>query len=279
MAGQNLLWRSLAALALAIALMLPSVALAGGVAVTLDSPPADVQPDVAFTFGFTIRSAHEDRTLMGGLKPIIIAGNPATDEQVKATGAPEGSLGHYVATITFPSAGAWQWQVQPFGDDPGYKLTLQGPVEVRAPGQQQAAAPPAAAPVTQGVEALDSLFNLRDLTVTAGTQILWTNTSKLPHTVTAKDGMFASGNMDTGTTYAFTFGEPGTYAYYCEYHGTAIGSGMAGIITVLAATSPPTAGMPATGGARSTAFVAVVVALIAGALGLALWRRGARAIR
>ncbi len=278
MAGRNLLRRGLAALALAIALTLPAVALAGGVAVTLDSPPADVQPDVAFTFGFTISSAHADGSPMGGLKPIIIASNPATDEQVKSTGTPEGSLGHYVATITFPSTGAWQWQLQPFGDDPSYKLTLQGPVEVRAPGQQQAAAPPAALAATQSIEALDSLFELRDLTVAAGTQILWTNTGKLPHTVTAKNGTFASGNLGAGASYAFTFSEPGTYAYYCEYHGTAIGSGMAGVITVLAATSPPAAGMPATGGARSTELAAVIVALLAGALGLALWRRGARAM-
>ena len=39
---------------------------------------------------------------------------------------------------------------------------------------------------------------------------------------------------DAGQNYSFTFTKPGTYAYYCEYHGNKNGLGMAGTILVTA---------------------------------------------
>ena len=48
--------------------------------------------------------------------------------------------------------------------------------------------------------------------------VSWTNNDIVPHTVTADDGSFSSGNMNPGDTFAWTFTTPGTYAYKCSYH-------------------------------------------------------------
>jgi len=78
----------------------------------------------------------------------------------------------------------------------------------------------------------DFAFAPGDITVSAGTTVTWVNEDGAPHTVTADDGSFNSGNLNTGDEFSFTFDEPGTYAYYCEYHGGPEGSGMSAVVTV-----------------------------------------------
>lgn len=48
--------------------------------------------------------------------------------------------------------------------------------------------------------------------------ITWVNNDNAPHTVTADDGSFSSGNMNSGQTWTHTFTTPGTYSYHCSYH-------------------------------------------------------------
>jgi plastocyanin len=48
--------------------------------------------------------------------------------------------------------------------------------------------------------------------------VTWVNSDDVPHTVTANDGSFNSGNLDAGQSWSHTFTTPGTYAYYCAYH-------------------------------------------------------------
>ena len=48
--------------------------------------------------------------------------------------------------------------------------------------------------------------------------VTWVNNDDAPHTVTADDGSFNSGNMNSGQSWTHTFSTPGTYAYYCSYH-------------------------------------------------------------
>jgi len=48
--------------------------------------------------------------------------------------------------------------------------------------------------------------------------ITWVNNDSAPHTVTANDGSFDSGNMAPTATFTFTFTTPGTYHYHCIYH-------------------------------------------------------------
>ncbi|MEM0288125.1 MAG: cupredoxin domain-containing protein [Nitrososphaerota archaeon] len=48
--------------------------------------------------------------------------------------------------------------------------------------------------------------------------VTWTNNDSYPHTVTAVNGAFASGNMNPGASYTYTFSTPGVYNYTCSYH-------------------------------------------------------------
>ncbi len=91
----------------------------------------------------------------------------------------------------------------------------------------------AAEQVTVGMEGVT--FVPAEITVPVGTTVVWDNTSGLPHTVTADDESFDSGNMDPGATFEMTFNEPGEIPYFCRYHGGPGGVGMAGTIIV---TSP-----------------------------------------
>lgn len=64
-------------------------------------------------------------------------------------------------------------------------------------------------------------FTPTDLTVVIGVNntVEWTNNDVMPHTVTARDGSFDSGNMNHGALYVYTFTKPGLYQYTCTYHG------------------------------------------------------------
>jgi plastocyanin len=57
-----------------------------------------------------------------------------------------------------------------------------------------------------------------ELTIAAGTTVIWTNNDSAPHTVTADDGSWGSGRLSKGDTYSFTFEQPGTYPYHCNVH-------------------------------------------------------------
>jgi plastocyanin len=108
-----------------------------------------------------------------------------------------------------------------------------------------AAAPLAAAPTARAADHTVVIsylaFGPSTLTVTAGDTVTWTNADTETHTVTAEAGAFASGNLDTGATFSFTFTEPGTYPYRCDIHIE-----MQGSIVVQAAEAPqPAAPSPA----------------------------------
>ena len=93
------------------------------------------------------------------------------------------------------------------------------------------------------VQIADMAFQPGNLTVTVGDTVTWTNADGRPHTVTADGGAFASGNVDEGGSFSFTFTEPGTYSYHCDYH-----SEMRATIVVVAATQAPATDPPAAGG-------------------------------
>ena len=82
------------------------------------------------------------------------------------------------------------------------------------------------------VKIQDSKFIEKELTVKVGTTVTWVMEGNFPHTVTADDGSFDSGQMRNGETFSFTFNEVGEFPYYCSNHGAAGGQGMSGTITV-----------------------------------------------
>lgn len=77
-----------------------------------------------------------------------------------------------------------------------------------------------------------SIFNVAELSIPVGTTVVWTQSDAVPHTVTADDGLFASGTLRNGETFEFTFTEAGTFPYYCEFHGGPGGRGMSATVIV-----------------------------------------------
>ncbi|MCL4261987.1 MAG: DUF420 domain-containing protein [Anaerolineae bacterium] len=76
-------------------------------------------------------------------------------------------------------------------------------------------------------------FAPTELTITAGTEVVWVNQDGAPHNITFVDGSVASDNFFQGESFATTFNEPGVYQIYCTLHGSPDGGGMATTITVL----------------------------------------------
>jgi plastocyanin len=81
------------------------------------------------------------------------------------------------------------------------------------------------------VSAEDFKFVPKTISVDPGEQITFTNSGSVDHEVSADDGSFATGNIAPGNSKSVTIDAPGTYGYYCAYHGSP-GSGMFGTIRV-----------------------------------------------
>ncbi|MGH2692045.1 MAG: cupredoxin domain-containing protein [Actinomycetota bacterium] len=106
-----------------------------------------------------------------------------------------------------------------------------------------ALAPTQAGAAETKVIVTDNVFIPDEVTVAAGSTVLWEQQGQLPHSVTAEDGSFDSHPtcptvpgtcMADGDTYSRVFDEPGIILYYCKIHA-APGSrnGMVGTITVV----------------------------------------------
>lgn len=64
----------------------------------------------------------------------------------------------------------------------------------------------------------DFAYGEEIVTVAPGTTVTWTNNDTMPHTVTATDGSFDSGNIAPGESFSLTFTDAGTFDYFCVYH-------------------------------------------------------------
>ncbi len=66
------------------------------------------------------------------------------------------------------------------------------------------------------------------VTIPVGGSVTWTNLDSAPHTATARDrDALQSGRLNQGDSFTQTFDTPGTYEYFCEFHG-----GMQGVVIV-----------------------------------------------
>jgi plastocyanin len=61
-------------------------------------------------------------------------------------------------------------------------------------------------------------FSPAEITVPVGAEVVWVNRDETPHTIAASDQAFVSKALDTGDTYAHTFGREGDVAYFCTVH-------------------------------------------------------------
>jgi len=61
-------------------------------------------------------------------------------------------------------------------------------------------------------------FTPKELTVKAGTTIVFRNRDDIPHSVVGSKGEFHSKALDTDDSFSFTFAKAGSYAYSCGLH-------------------------------------------------------------
>jgi plastocyanin len=115
------------------------------------------------------------------------------------------------------------------GDDDGGSSDSGGAAttEQTATTEKQASGGGAAAGKQVAVKIVDIDFDPQAETVKKGVTVKWTNTGKLPHTVTKEDGPgpnFDSGTLQPGDTFEETFTTPGEIAYHCTIHSNQNGS-------------------------------------------------------
>jgi plastocyanin len=113
----------------------------------------------------------------------------------------------------------------------------------------------------------DDVFVPSEVTINVGGTVVWQHAGQNPHTVTAADGSFDSGTLETGSSFSRTFSQPGRFSYYCEFHG-APGQGMAGVVEVLGAPGNADGEEPAAG--EQTGGLAASGRSVAAPLGLAV---------
>jgi plastocyanin len=76
----------------------------------------------------------------------------------------------------------------------------------------------AATETTLSARVEDFSYEPARLEVQRGATVTWTNQGQVIHTVTANDGSFDSGEIDSGAKGSITFSRPGTYEYHCTPH-------------------------------------------------------------
>ena len=123
-------------LLLAGMLLLATPALAGGWAViTLDELPGEIVAGQSLEIGFMVRQ--HGVTPLGNLTPIVYARQASL--RVTEQASAQGKTGHYVATLTLPQAGEWEWSIEAFtGNQPMPPLEV---IAAPATTQSKAQAP------------------------------------------------------------------------------------------------------------------------------------------
>jgi plastocyanin len=76
----------------------------------------------------------------------------------------------------------------------------------------------AGASSTDKIDIADFKYDPETVVVEAGTKVTWTNSDSAPHTATADDSSFDTGDLDKGDSGTVTLDEPGTFSYYCRFH-------------------------------------------------------------
>jgi len=178
-------------LALLLALVFVLPVFAGGWAViTLDELPTDVVAGKPLTIGFTV--LQHGKTPMEGLEPTVTA-QLSFDEKLVVYPDAEGEPGHYVATLTFPKAGDWEWAIQAFTMDQPMPV-----LSVAAPGVASASQPVKAESVTASVSPLLILRALAFGIALVGLVIVMRRKSRLAVALTGLCLLVGIGTFITG---------------------------------------------------------------------------------
>jgi plastocyanin len=84
--------------------------------------------------------------------------------------------------------------------------------------------PAAAAPTSHTVVIEGMKFAPETLTVKAGDTVIWVNKDYFPHTATAQDRRFDSGDVATNGKWQYVVKKPGALPYVCTLHPTMKGT-------------------------------------------------------
>jgi plastocyanin len=79
-------------------------------------------------------------------------------------------------------------------------------------------APSGEAARAEKVEIVDFAYDPDPVVVQVGGKVTWINQDSAPHTATADDGSFDTGDLEQGKLKSETFKQPGTFTYFCEVH-------------------------------------------------------------
>ncbi len=120
-----------------------------------------------------------------------------------------------------------------FGAQPASGHEGHGTTEPAAESSASATAPSTSqTSVADGsveIAMVDDRFDPVDVTIPAGTTVVWVNNGADWHNIASSAAGFASERVLPGESFSFTFEDPGVYKYVCRHHGLA---GMTGTITV-----------------------------------------------
>jgi plastocyanin len=88
------------------------------------------------------------------------------------------------------------------------------------------------------VQMFDNRYEYTEITVPVGGTVTFVGAGHNPHNAMASDGswsteaVFGSLEQHDGDAATIDFDTPGTYTFYCTFHGSPDGEGMAGTIIV-----------------------------------------------
>jgi len=117
-----------------------------------------------------------------------------------------------------------------------------------------------AAPQTINIDIVGFKFSPQEVSIPAGSTVIWTNKDAAKHNVIADDKSFESPTLEKGQSFTKKFDAAATIGYFCSFHGGP-GQGMIGKLTVTAAgaaATTTTATAVATTAAQATTTAAVV---------------------
>lgn len=98
-------------------------------------------------------------------------------------------------------------------------FALAGGVALAQSGSSSPAASPAPSASPAAVVHMKNFaYNPETVTIRPGQSVRFVQDDETPHTVTAADKSFDSGNLDQGKSWTHVFAKEGTYAYFCAYH-------------------------------------------------------------
>ncbi|MGD2101935.1 MAG: plastocyanin/azurin family copper-binding protein [Acidimicrobiia bacterium] len=88
------------------------------------------------------------------------------------------------------------------------------------------------------VEMYDNRYQYTDIHIPLGGTINWVGAGRNPHNAVEANEMWSTeavfGSLEQleGDEATLTYNTPGTFTFFCTFHGNAGGSGMAGVLTV-----------------------------------------------